>query len=97
MERPTHHASGKRMDYTTLDASPRLGIYYASRERIEIEWEPGWGMYANAQNKTRCYIGKSTGWAPCWLMILRRNSSGGVELDMKGIKSIRPLGIYKDA
>lgn len=92
--RPAVHPSGHRMDYTTLDASPELARYYASGERIEITWKPGWEMNPGRDGKTRCYVGRSMGWAPCWLMILRANSTRGGALDMRGIKSIRGLGKY---
>lgn len=94
-ERPTTHPTGNKMDYSELDASPELARYYASGERIEITWEKGWGMNPGRDGRTRCYVGKSTGWRPCWLMILKSNSMGGMSLSMKGIKSIRGLGRYK--
>lgn len=94
--RPEMHKDGvHKMDYSVLDASPLLAAAWAAGERIEITWKSGWGMNPGRNGKTRCYVGKSTGWKPCWLMILRRNSSGGSMLDMHGVKSIRGLGIYK--
>lgn len=78
----------------------RFTPYYETKERIEIEFENGWGMaFGQLGCKTdgkrvRCYVGKSTGWKPIYLMILNRNSSGGIGLPNDGIKSIRGLGEY---
>lgn len=90
------HADGvHEMDYSELDAAPILAVAFNSRERIEITWEEGWEDNPGRDGKTRCYVGKSTGWRPCWIMLLRRNSWGGGTLKMTGIKSIRGLGVYR--
>ena len=72
------------IDRSELD--PRLNPYYQSGERIEITHPDG--------EKTRCYVGRSTGWKPIYLEILKSNSSGGGSLYLEDTSTIRGLGKY---
>jgi len=64
----------------------RATPFYESKERVEITYKDG--------TKTRCYIGKSTGWKPIYLEILKRNSYGGSSLYLPDEAKIKGLGIY---
>lgn len=66
---------------------PLLHPFLESQERVEIELQSG--------EKLRCYIGRSTGWKPIYLIIKRRDSTGGVPISSKEIKSIQGTGIYR--
>jgi len=72
------------IDNSQLD--PRFARYYKSGERVKIEYADG--------EVTRCYIGKSTGWRPIYLEILKSNSSGGSSLYTDNIVSITGLNKY---
>ena len=72
------------IDRSQLD--PRFTCYYKSGERVKIEYTDG--------TITRCYIGKSTGWKPIYLEILKSNSMGGGSLYTNNIVSITGLGKY---
>lgn len=92
-----YHKSGKRMDFSDLDN--RFDSYYKSKERVEVEWKPGFEDYSGYGLKTdgkkaRFYVGKSTGWKPVYLQIYSRRSFGGVAILSSAVKSIRGLGIY---
>lgn len=65
----------------------RLTPFYKSGERVEITYKNG--------EKKRCYIGKSTGWKPCYLEISRRDSSGGGSVYFPEDATIRGLGITR--
>lgn len=69
------------------DLNPRATYFYKSGERVEITYKDG--------SKTRCYIGKSTGWKPVYLEILKRSSSGGSSLYLPDDAIIRGLGTFK--
>ena len=43
----------------------------------------GYGARTNGR-KNRFYIGRSTGWIPCYLEILQKNSTGGSQLFVTG-------------
>ena len=73
------------IDNSALD--PRLTPYYKSGERVEITFTYG--------EKTRCYIGKSTGWRPIYLEILRSGSSGGGSISPDSIASVRGLNKFR--
>lgn len=49
--------------------------------RVEVEYNDG--------EKERFYIGKSTGWIPCHIMIKKSNSSGGIAVSSNSIKSFK--------
>lgn len=49
--------------------------------RVEVEYNNG--------EKERFYIGKSTGWVPCHIMIKQSNSSGGGAVLVDFIKSFK--------
>jgi hypothetical protein len=85
-------------DYSDLDS--RYAKFYESGERVEVELEEGWEMYVGHGcvtngRKLRFYVGRSTGRKPIYLMILKRNSSGGMGVPTSGVKSIKGLGIFK--
>lgn len=71
------------IDNSYLD--PRLTPFYESGERVEVTLTSG--------ETERFYVGKSTGWKPIYLCILRRDSSGGAGAP-RGFKSVRGLGTY---
>ena len=94
----TLHESGHEMDYSELDQ--RFTPYYQSGERVEVEWKDGFEDFTGYGCRTdgmkaRFYVGKSTGWKPIYLQILRRNSCGGVAILSSAVKSIKGLGLYK--
>ena len=96
--RPKFHDSGRLMDYSGLDE--RFTPYYESRERVEVEWEDGWGYFVGYGLRTngeklRFYVGRSTGWRPTYIMLLRRDSISGMAVGFDGIKSIKGLGVYR--
>lgn len=66
---------------------PRLTHYYERGERVEVIEKDG--------TKNRFWVGKSTGWKPCYLEIKKRNSYGGEMAYIPEDGKIRGLGIYK--
>ena len=99
MYRKKYHHSGRLMDYSELDS--RFDSFYESGERVEVVWKDGYedfsgyGARTNGK-KARFYVGKSTGWKPIYLQILRKDSHGGVGIFSCGIESIRGLGVFKN-
>ena len=82
------------------DLDPRFHAYYESGERVEVTWKEGYGDYSGYGCKTegrkaRFYVGKSTGWKPVYLMILKRISMGGAAILSCTVESVRGLGVYK--
>jgi len=73
------------MEREISDATLRW--YFDSQERVEITFTYG--------EKTRCYIGRSVGRVPAWLMVKRRDSLGGYVVTPREIADIRGLGIYR--
>lgn len=53
--------------------------------RVEITYK----FNSGKEEKTRCYIEKSTGWIPIYLEIKRRNSLGGTGLLTNCISNLR--------
>lgn len=79
--------------YNSLTYDSYLEQIRDARNRVEIEWKKGFEDYTGFGNRTngkkqRCYIGKSTGWIPCYLVILKSNSCGGWALLDIAIKNI---------
>lgn len=68
------------------DLDKRFTSFYKTGERIEVTYKD--------KTKERFYIGKSTGWKPTYLEIMKRNSTGGSALCSKRIIDIKGLGIY---
>lgn len=98
MERFKTHKSGKPMDCSCIDE--RFEPFYDSGERVEVEWKDGYGDYTGygcrtEGKKARFYVGKSTGWKPVFLQILRRDSWHGPAILSEAVESIRGLGIFK--
>jgi hypothetical protein len=94
----TQYKDGHELDLSDLD--PRFTPYCETGERVEVTYKKGWEDYTGYGNRTnglkaRFYVGKSTGWKPIYLTILKSNSSGGAGICSKAVKSIRGLGIYK--
>jgi len=63
--------------------------------RVEAQNDPGFEDYTGYGNRTdgkvnRFYLGKSTGWIPIYLEILKSNSSGGGGL-MHTNRKFKPL------
>jgi len=63
--------------YTQVTYDRQYEAWKEERTRIERIDTDG--------TRERFYIGKSTGWVPCYLEIKRRDSSGGGKLYEKGI------------
>jgi hypothetical protein len=98
MNKPELHESGHTMDYSDLDE--RFTEFYERRERVEVTYKPGFEDYTGYGARTdgkkaRFYVGKSTGWKPVYLTILRRNSCGGGAILSCAVESVRGLGIYR--
>jgi len=66
---------------------PLLHPFYKSRERVE--------MMVRHRGVVRCYIGRSMGWAPTYIILKRRDSMGGDSLSSRDVRSIRGLGIFR--
>ncbi len=69
-------------DRTQLCFDYTFETWMMNRTRIETINEPGYEDYTGYGNRTdgkrnRFYIGRSTGWLPIYLEILKSNSSGG--------------------
>jgi len=69
------------------ELNPRATQFYKSGERVEIIYSDG--------EKTRCYIGKSTGWKPVYLEVKKSNSMGGGALYLPENATIRGVGRYR--
>lgn len=67
--------------------NPRLTPFYKNNERVEVTYKDG--------TKERFWVGKSTGWKPCYLEIKKRNSYGGGAAYLPEDATIRGLGVYK--
>ena len=70
-----------------IDLDIRLARYYESKERIEILYE--------GEAPERCYVGKSLGWMPCYILLKTKRSISGGSFYSNGVQSIRGLGIYR--
>ena len=102
MERPTIHPSGRPMNWTEIDAgAPMFERFYKSGERVEITWKPGKGgdyrgYGARTEGrKQRGYIGRTTGWAPSWLLVLTTRSWGGDLIKPADVAEIRGIGKFR--
>jgi hypothetical protein len=87
-----------KIDTSLLDE--RFAPYFKSGERVEVVLEEGYGLNMGHGCRTggrvvRFYVGKSTGWKPIYIMLLRRDSSGGMQILSEAVQHIRGLGIYK--
>ena len=70
----------KVIDYSELDKNNLLISAYENHSRLKITYKDG--------TNERMYIGKSTGWKPCWLIIKRNDSIGGGSLIQELIERI---------
>ena len=68
------------------DLDKRFAPFYSSGQRIEVTYK--WG------EKERFYVGKSTGWKPCYLTIKRVDSTGGAAILSSSVVHIQPLEIF---
>ena len=87
-----------KRDFSELDT--RFTEFFDSQERVEVTWKPGFGDYTgygarSDGHKARFYVGRSTGWKPIYIMLLRRDSICGGSILSDCIESIRGLGIYR--
>jgi hypothetical protein len=55
--------------------------------RVELTYK----FDSETEEKTRCYIGKSTGWIPIYLEIKRKDSTGGSGLLTNCINALRVI------
>ena len=78
--RQTH---GARFDPS--DLRQEFIPYYNSQERIEVRFRSG--------EVRRGTVGATTGWRPCFLLLLRANSTGSSWLLMDGDKVLGPCPI----
>lgn len=79
------------MDWGAIDGAAVLLPFYESGERVEITWTPEYGG-----GTVRGYVGRTTGWTPCYLLLLRRNSRGSSTLLYgSNIARVRGLGVYR--
>ena len=88
----------KEKDLSDLDT--RFTQHYNSKERVEVTWKSGFEDYSGYGARTngikaRFYVGKSTGWKPCYLQILRRDSTRGGAILSCAVESIRGIGVYR--
>lgn len=87
------------MERDLSDLDERFTPFYESGERIEVEWEEGYELnmgYTRENGRfSRFYVGRSTGWRPIYLMILRRDSTGGEGILSSAVRSVRGVGIYR--
>jgi hypothetical protein len=79
--------------YTVCTYDAQLERWKENGARIErinpdgYEDYTGYGARTNGK-RNRFYIGKSTGWIPCYLEILRKDSHGGGTLSEVGILTV---------
>lgn len=73
--------TNKIIDFSRLDK--RFEYAYDNNYRVEVTYK--WG------EKERGYIGLSTGWKPCWLLIKKSNSFGGTALLQDAIADFKLL------
>ena len=84
-----------------LELDSRFTRFYDTGERVEVEWKDGfedytgYGYHTNGK-KARFYVGKSTGWTPIYLQILRSNSSGGTGILSAAVKNVHGIGVYRN-
>src|ERR1035437_5093091 len=52
----------------TSELAAKVAPYHQSRQRIEVTSPCG--------ETVRCYVGKTTGWRPSYLLMLKSNSTG---------------------
>ena len=86
-------------DFSDLDE--RFTPFFESTERVEVTWKEGfedWTGYGARTHgrKARFYVGRSTGWRPIYIMILRRDSMGGAAILSEAVESIVGTGIYRN-
>lgn len=75
---------------TTIDTS-NLSVqfepYYHSNQRIEVLTPYG--------DTIRGYVGKTTGWKPCYLLLAKSNSISSSELLTDNYKIIKLINRYR--
>ena len=87
-ESPVKKSNGDKRFYAELVYSRRFEAWKQNNERIERTNKPGYEYYSgygcmNDGKKNRFYIGKSTGWIPIYIELLRKDSTGGTSLFWK--------------
>jgi hypothetical protein len=85
-------------DYSEIDK--RFIPFFLRGERVEVILKDGYELNMGYGCRTggtriRFYVGISTGWRPVFLMILNRNSDGGMSIMSEAVEHWRGLGIYK--
>lgn len=81
-------------DNSNLDS--RFDYAFKNNLRVEVTWKEGYEDYTGYGSRTngkkgRFYVGRSTGWKPIYLMILKSNSTGGEAICSSAIEKIRTL------
>lgn len=87
----------RRPEIDESDLDPRFHQFYKTGERVEATLKDGHAMLVGYGRRTdgrvlRFYVGRSTGSKPIYLMILKRNSYGGMAIPSESIESVRGLG-----
>jgi hypothetical protein len=82
----------KKIDNSELDS--RFDYAYKTRQRVEVTWKKGYEDYTGYGARTngrkaRFRVGKSTGWKPVYLMILRSDSLGGAAILSSAVENVR--------
>ncbi|MDD5355694.1 MAG: hypothetical protein PHY56_04115 [Candidatus Omnitrophica bacterium] len=82
------------IDNSQLDE--RFTFAYERGLRVEVTWKKGYenyGGYGSRTNgqKARFRVGKSTGWKPIYLMLLKSNSLGGSAILSAAVESVKVL------
>ena len=81
----TQIINGHELDTSGL--APQFEQYYQSKQRIEVQFAYG--------ENVRGYVGKTTGWKPSYLLLLKSNSSGSSYLLGHGDKIIATFNKYR--
>jgi len=84
----------KIIDNSQLDS--RFTYAYEHQKRIEVTWKRGYEDYSGYGARTngkkaRFKVGKSTGWKPVYLMLLRSDSLGGTAILSNAVEGVKIL------
>lgn len=88
------------MDTDYSDIDKRFIPFFLRGERVEVILKEGYELNMGHGCRTegraiRFYVGVSTGWRPIFLMVLNRNSNGGMGIMSESVEHVHGLRIYK--
>ena len=87
----------ERRDLSQLDE--RFAPFFNSGERVEVVWKEGYELnmlYSRGNGRySRFFVGQSTGRMPVYIMLARRDSSGGMAILSDAVAAVRGLGVYR--